>query len=55
MVMAQSATVAAVMALDKKTGLHQVNIKDLQQTLASNPLADGSLPEIMVDNDSRFY
>ena len=54
MVMAQSATVAAVMAINKKTGLHQVNIKDLQQTLASDPLADGSLPEIMVDNDSRF-
>jgi len=54
MVMAQSATVAAVMAIDKKTGLHQVNIKELQQTLASNPLADGSLPEIMVDNDSKY-
>ena len=31
-----------------------MDIKDLQQTLASDPLADGSLPEIMVDNDSRF-
>lgn len=54
MVMAQSAATAAVMAIDKKTGLHQVNIKELQQKLASDPLADGTLPEVMVDNDSRF-
>jgi FAD dependent oxidoreductase len=53
MVMAQSAVVAAVMAIDKRTGLHQVNIKELQQKLASDPLADGSMPEIMVDNDNR--
>lgn len=54
MVMAQSATVAAVMALNKKTSLHQVNIKELQKQLASDPLADGSLPEVMVDNDSKY-
>jgi FAD dependent oxidoreductase len=53
MVMAQSATVAAVLAINNKTGVHQVNIKELQQKLASDPLADGSLPEIMVDNESK--
>ena len=53
MVMAQSATVAAVMAINNKTGLHQVNIKELQQKLASDPLADGTQPEVMVDNDSK--
>ncbi|MBC7826548.1 MAG: FAD-dependent oxidoreductase [Chitinophagaceae bacterium] len=53
MVMAQSATIAAVMAINKKTGLHQLDIGELQQNLASNPLADGSLPEVMVDNDSK--
>ena len=53
MVMAQSATVAAVMSINNKVGLHQVNIKELQQKLISDPLVDGSLPEIMVDNDSK--
>lgn len=53
MVMAQSAAVAAVMAINKKTSLHQVNIKELQQTLRSDPLADESLPEVLVDNDSK--
>ena len=53
MVMGQSATVAAVMAINNKTGLHQVNIKELQQKLASDPLADGTPPEVMVDNDSK--
>ena len=54
MVMGQSAAVAAVMALNKKTALHQVNIAELQKKLASDPLADGSQPEVMVDNDSRY-
>ena len=53
MVMGQSAVVAAVMAIDKKTDLHAVDIRQLQQTLLSNPLADGSIPEVMVDNDSK--
>lgn len=53
MVMGQSAAVAAVMAINKKTGLHRVDVKELQQTLRSDPLADGSLPEVLVDNDSK--
>lgn len=53
MVMGQSSAVAAVMAIDKKTTLHQLDVKALQQKLLSDPLADGSVPEVMVDNDSR--
>jgi hypothetical protein len=53
MVMGQSAAVAASMAIDKKTGLHEVDIKALQQKLASDPLVDGTEPEVMVDNDSK--
>lgn len=54
MVMAQSAVVAAVMALEKNTGLHRVDIRALQAKLTSDPLADGTEPEILVDNDSKF-
>ena len=54
MMMGQSAAVAASLAIDKNIGLHQLNIRELQQKLASDPLVDGSEPEVMVDNDSKY-
>lgn len=51
MVLAQSAAVAAVMAIDKKIAVQDVNIAQLQQRLQADPLADKSTPEILVDND----
>jgi hypothetical protein len=33
--------------------VQKVNIAKLQQELKANPLADGSTPEILVDNDSQ--
>lgn len=53
MVMGQAAAVAAVLAIDKKTSVQQVNVKRIQKLLKENPLADGSLPDILVDNDSK--
>ncbi|GEO03572.1 xanthan lyase [Adhaeribacter aerolatus] len=52
MVLGQSAAVAASMAIDAKQPVQQVDIKKLQARLAANPLADGSTPEILVDNDN---
>jgi hypothetical protein len=56
MVLAQSAATAAVLAMDSKKGLHEVDVTKLQEILKSNPLADGSLPEILIDNsyDGQF-
>lgn len=51
MVLGQSAAVAASLAIDKKTSLQNVHIPQLQQVLASNPLADGSSGDIFIDND----
>lgn len=51
MVLAQSAAVAAVMAISSNTSLHNIDVKKLQQTLKQNPLADSSSPELLVDND----
>ncbi|HZY80967.1 MAG TPA: FAD-dependent oxidoreductase [Cyclobacteriaceae bacterium] len=51
MVLAQSSAVAAVMAIDKKTAVQDVNVKLVQQKLKSDPLGDKSIPEILVDND----
>jgi hypothetical protein len=53
MVMAQSSAVAAVMAINSRTGLHELDVKQIQQKLLTDPLADGSVPEVMVDNDSK--
>ena len=51
MVLSQSAAVAAVMAINAKQQVQQVDVKQLQQTLQINPLADNGIAEILVDND----
>lgn len=51
MVLSQSAATAAVLALDHNKSVQQINIKELQKKLLGNPLADNSIPEILVDND----
>jgi hypothetical protein len=53
MVLGQSAAVAAVLAIDTKTSVQKVDIKKLQGVLKSNPLADGSTAEIVIDNDEK--
>lgn len=50
MVLGQSAATAAVQAIDEGIAVQAVNVAKLQQELAGNPLADGSHPEILVDN-----
>lgn len=53
MVLAQSAAVAACIAIDKNEAIQDVNIDILQNELKINPLADGSTPEILIDNDDK--
>ncbi|QJB35157.1 FAD-dependent oxidoreductase [Chitinophaga oryzae] len=55
MVLAQSAATAAVVAIDSKVPVQQVAVKEVQQLLAANPLADNSTPEILVDNDDAAH
>ncbi|MCP9761714.1 FAD-dependent oxidoreductase [Lacihabitans soyangensis] len=50
MVLAQSAAMAAVLAVESKKNLHEIDIPKLQNLLKSNPLADGSRREILIDN-----
>lgn len=50
MVLAQSAAVAACMAIDAKVDIQNINLKQLQKTLLSNPLLNGTSPEVLVDN-----
>lgn len=51
MVLGQSAAVAAAQAIDRKQTVHQVDVAQIQAELKRNPLVDGGLPEILVDND----
>ncbi len=51
MVLAQSSAAAAVMAIDGKTSVQKIDITKLQQHLKTNPLANNSAPEILVDNE----
>jgi hypothetical protein len=53
MVMAQSSAVAAVLAIDSKKPVQQVDVAKLKQILAVNPLADGSMPDIFIDNENK--
>ncbi|AKP54188.1 FAD-dependent oxidoreductase [Cyclobacterium amurskyense] len=53
MVLGQSAAVAASLALDEGQAVQEVSIKKLQGELHSNPLANGSTAELLVDNDDE--
>jgi hypothetical protein len=50
MVLAQSAAVAACMAIDDKKTVQAIDINALQNFLRQNPLVNGSPPEILIDN-----
>lgn len=51
MVLGQSAATAAVMAIDHQLHVQDVNVKELQHALLSNPLCDSSIADVIVDND----
>jgi len=50
MVLAQSSAVAACLSIDNNQAVQDINIDQLQQILKTNPYANGSMPEIIVDN-----
>jgi FAD dependent oxidoreductase len=51
MVLAQSAAYAACQAIDHQKTIQNIDISQLQKDLKKNPLADNSIPEILIDND----
>ena len=51
MVLGQSAATAAVEAINSGVAVQEINLERVQKALTVNPLADGSTPEILVDND----
>ena len=53
MVLAQSAATAAVQAINHQQTVQDIDVKQLIQKLKTDPLADGSLPETLIDNQDR--
>ncbi len=51
MVLAQSAATAAVMAIDKGVTVQDVDVTALQRKLQEDPLINGGVKEILIDND----
>lgn len=51
MVLAQSSATAAVHAINTNKSIQSIDIVKLQQELKSNPLANGKLFDVLVDND----
>ncbi len=55
MVLGQSAAVAASMAIDAETSVQNINVDQLKNKLASDPLLDGNTAEIVVDNEDNTH
>ena len=55
MVLAQSCAIAACLAIDNCKSVQEINVKKLQQMVLQNPLADGSTPEVLIDNDDSLH
>jgi hypothetical protein len=55
MVLAQSAAVASCIAIDGKQGVQQVSMQTLHSRLSQNPLMNGSIPEILVDDNDSLH
>lgn len=53
MALAQSAAIASCFAIDNKQAVQQADVKKIQELLKSDPLLDGSVPEILVDNEDE--
>jgi hypothetical protein len=50
MVLGQTAAVAASMAIDANSIIQEIDIKELQNKLITDPFLDGTSPEIVIDN-----
>ncbi|WP_444544418.1 FAD-dependent oxidoreductase [Salmonirosea aquatica] len=51
MALGQAATTAAVLAVDNNVAVQEIDVPLLQNQLKNDPLADGTTPEILLDND----
>ena len=50
MLLAQSAAKAACLAIDASVKVQEVNVREIQRMYEEDPLLDGSVPDILVDD-----
>jgi choline dehydrogenase-like flavoprotein len=50
MVLGQTAAIAAVQAINAQVAIQEINVNEVQKILTSNPLLDGSKPEMLIDD-----
>ncbi|MBS1521841.1 MAG: FAD-dependent oxidoreductase [Bacteroidetes bacterium] len=55
MVLSQSAAQAAIYSIDHKTAVQNVNVSAIKKVLLNNPLADGSTPDILIDDNDKTH
>ena len=55
MVLGQSAGLAAVQAIETKKAVQDIDVRVLQAKLKSDPLLDGSTPELAIDNSDSAH
>jgi hypothetical protein len=55
MVLGQSAAIAATFAIKQKTDVQHIDVKAIQSLLARDPLMNGKIPEVVVDNDDAAH
>jgi hypothetical protein len=55
MVLSQSASQAAIYAIDHDTSVQDVSVSAIKKALLSNPLANGSTPDIIVDDNEKSH
>lgn len=55
MVLSQSAAQAAIYAIDHHTPVQRVDVNAVKKILSSNPLANGSTPDILVDDNDKTH
>lgn len=55
MVLGQSSATAAVLSVNNNAPVQDVDVSEIQKILKQNPLVDGSLPEMIVDNSDQQH
>jgi hypothetical protein len=55
MELGQSSAIAATMAIDRHIPVQEVDAAGIRAVLGNDPLADGSTPQIIVDNDDSAH
>jgi len=55
MVLGQSSALAAIQAIDSRVAVQEIDVTKLQEKLKADPLSDGRVSEILIDNEDLQF